>query len=411
MKRIEDYEDYDYEELERKEKALDDNVTGVLCSFGFSSVLSSVTGVITGCIDKPETYPYFIAGGIIAMPIFFVLLKKLRKKMDDRFDKDIIVAGNLITMLSEFQKQDRVIDEKTSLFLTEIALHLDNNSISLDGNGLIHINQFLFLVNVNYYDKISASLPSLTREKLIEHILKQIISYYKHFDRNDFDENDAKVILDHCIYISPELKKEIYQEFKDSKTKFGNTVDYAIARKDIPNNIDSYEQLANEIKQSKGANFDITNIEDYKTVIQAVCSNDKLEQYGNPYALDWDMDFLYRIMNLIATNYRQELVQMNEEFPNIALVGNYVFNAIIYALVNNREEVGQREMLATFKNWTYLPFAVQDKVLTQLFEEDGIDYSLHPYRLRRDPAQDKSKVVKISDFKTLIKRPNETTKK
>ena len=50
-----------------------------------------------------------------------------------------------------------------------------------------------------------------------------------------------------------------------------------------------------------------------------------------------------------------------------------------------------------FKNWRYIPFSMQDKILTKLFEEDGIDYSLHPYRERKDPSLIKRpKIIKLN---------------
>ena len=110
------------------------------------------------------------------------------------------------------------------------------------------------------------------------------------------------------------------------------------------------------------------------------------------------MDFLHRVLTLIATNYRQELIEYHNEYSNLELASSLITNSITYALVNKRDCVGQREILSTFKNWHYIPYSMQDKILTKLFEEDGIDYSLHPYRERRDPSLvKKPKIIKLNE--------------
>ena len=110
------------------------------------------------------------------------------------------------------------------------------------------------------------------------------------------------------------------------------------------------------------------------------------------------MDFLNRVLMLIATNYRQQLIEYHEDYSNLALATSFILNATTYALVNKKEEVGQREILSTFKNWRYIPFSMQDKILTKLFEEDGIDYSLHPHRERKDPSLIKRpKIIKLNE--------------
>lgn len=402
----------DYEEIIKNEKAFEENMTCAICSMGFSAATTSIISLITGCIDKPETLPYFIAGGVALTPVMFVLAKRLRKKMDDQFRKDMLTADNLFSMMGEFTKQDRIIDESSSLFLNELSLQLEANKIDLPGEDMISLNKLLFLVNANYFDRISEYLPSLTREKIIDHIIKQAVIYYRNTDRRKFDETDAEKIISYCLLIKPELKKEISQEFKDSKVKLGNMIDYAIERKDKPYDEGSYLFINRSLdsNDSFGYNFDITSESDLHTLIVSACDSEHYKEYGNPHTLDWDMDFLKRILTLIAANHRQELIEIHPDYSNLALASSYITNAITYALVNNRQEVGQRELLSTFKNWHYIPFSMQDKVLTKLFEEDGIDYNLHPYRDRKDPSLErKPKIIKLGEYKFLRNTQNETT--
>lgn len=394
--------EYDTNEILRKEKKFDDIMTCAICSVGFSAATSSIVSLITGCIDNPETIPYFIAGGALAVPVFYILLRKLRKKMDDKFRKDMVSAANLMSMMGEVFASDRIIDENTSVFLNEIDLKLSSANIELPSSPKFCINKLLYLINANYFDEISKNMSSLTREKLIHHIIEQTVLYYKRNPKQTFDENDAKEIIDYCILIRPEIKEEIIKEFKASKVKIANEVDYAIERKETKHlvEIDSFEEFLTSVKNNTGYNFDITSESDLNAVILAASNSEQYNKYGNPHTLTWDMDFLSRVLTLIASNYRQQLIDYHEDFSNLALASSLITNSITYALVNKRESVGQREILNTFKNWRYIPFDMQDKILTKLFEEDGIDYSLHPYRLRRDPSLDnKPKIIKLGEIK------------
>lgn len=389
------------EEIIQREKKFDDIMTCAICSVGFSSATASIISAVTGCLDKPETLPYFIAGGVAALPVFYILLRKLRKKLDNDFRKDMVSAANLFSMMGEFFKQDRIIDENTSVFLYDLELKFKDGNIELPTSQMFCLNKLLYLVNLNYFDEIKEKIPSLTREKLISHIIDQTVIYYKRTSKKTFDEKDAKEIIDYCLLIHPEIKDAIIKEFKESKVKIANEIDYAIEKKDTRNlvEIDAYDSFLTSVQNNTGYNFDITSESDLNTIILLASNHENIRQYGNPDSLNWDMDFLNRVLTLIATNYRQELIEYHEEYSNLALATSFITNAITYALVNKREEVGQREIISTFKNWRYVPFSMQDKILTKLFEEDGIDYSLHPYRERRDPSiAKKTKIIKLSDY-------------
>lgn len=388
------------EEIMQREKKLEDIMTCAFCSVGFSSATASIISVVTGCIEKPETLPYFVAGGVAALPVFYILLRKLRKKLDNDFRKDMVSAANLFSMMGEFYKQDRIIDENTSVFLYDLELKFKEGNIELPTSQMFCLNKLLYLVNLNYFDEIKEKIPSITREKLISHIIDQTIIYYKRTNKKTFDENDAKEIIDYCLLIQPEIKKAIIKEFKDSKIKIANEIDYAIEKKDTKNlvEIDTYESFLTSVQNNKGYNFDITSVSDLNAIILLASNHENIRQYGNPDSLKWDMDFLNRVLTLIATNYRQQLIEYHEDYSNLALATSFILNATTYALVNKKEEVGQREILSTFKNWRYIPFSMQDKILTKLFEEDGIDYSLHPYRERKDPSLIKRpKIIKLNE--------------
>lgn len=408
MKKKNDDELLSTDEILKKEKHFEDAMTCAICSIGFSSATATIVSLLTGCIDKPETLPYFIAGGAVASPLFYILLRKLRKKMDDKFRKDMTSAENLFNMMQEVFSPDRIINETTSVFWSDIDLKFESNNIYLPEHEKYCLNKLLYLINLNYFEKISKTLPTITREKLINHVIDQTVIYYKRTAKKTFDENDAKEIIDYCLLIKPEIKEEIISEFKSSKVKIANEKDYAIAKhgNTILYELGLFEEFSLKQEES-GYNFDITSLNDLHTLIVAASEKEYYTQFGNAHELDWDMDFLKRVLVLIAANYRQELIEYHNDYSNLALASSLITNSITYALVNNRSEVGQREILSSFKNWRYIPFTMQDKILTKLFEEDEIDYSLHPYRERRDPKVTKSaKIIKLSDH---FFRKNKTT--
>ena len=409
MKKKNEEELVSADEILKKEKRFEDVMTCAICSIGFSSATATIASLVTGCIDKPETLPYFIVGGAVASPLFYILLRKLRKKMDDKFRKDMTSAENLFNMMQEVFSSDRIINENTSVFWGDIDLKFDSNNIYLPEHEKYCLNKLLYLINLNYFEKISKTLPSITREKLINHIIDQTVIYYKRTAKKTFDENDAKEIIDYCLLIKPEIKEEIISEFKSSKVKIANEKDYAIAKHGSTTlyELGLFEEFTTKQEEQSGYNFDITSQNDLHTLIVGASDQEYYKQFGNAHELDWDMDFLKRILVLIAANYRQELIEYHNDYSNLALATSLITNSITYALVNNRSEVGQREILSSFKNWRYVPFTMQDKILTKLFEEDEIDYSLHPYRERKDPKATKgAKIIKLSDH---FFRKNTTT--
>ena len=164
--------EYDTEEVLKKEKKFDDIMTCAICSIGFSSATASIASVVTGCFDNPETLPYFIIGGAVATPVFYILLRKLRKKMDENFRKDMVSAANLFSMMGEVFASDRIINENTSVFLNEIDLKFQSNGIDLPSPQKYCLNKFLYLINANYFEEIAKNLSSLTREKLIHQLIE-----------------------------------------------------------------------------------------------------------------------------------------------------------------------------------------------------------------------------------------------
>lgn len=73
----------------------------------------------------------------------------------------------------------------------------------------------------------------------------------------------------------------------------------------------------------------------------------------------------------------------------------------MYALVNNRQQVGQTELINTFKNWDYIPFDMKLSVLNTLFTEEDIDFSTHPFGVSKKREKPATKIIQFRQIKPV----------
>ena len=142
-----------------------------------------------------------------------------------------------------------------------------------------------------------------------------------------------------------------------------------------------------------GTSFDFDDLMGYKGMIESLCHNESFLdlEIGDPNDLLWDYDFLMTTMQLINQNHSAELERINV-FSNFWMVFDFISEATTYALINNKQQVGQEEMIRTFKYWEYLPFNLRLDILDDLFTQENIDYSNHPFQIshpRKQPTYQK----------------------
>ena len=131
--------------------------------------------------------------------------------------------------------------------------------------------------------------------------------------------------------------------------------------------------------------FDLEDGTGYFELIKAFSQDPYFieEGLGDPRGLDWDIDFLRTIIKTIVRDHHKELQAHDEEYSPIDITANLISNAMAYAVLNNRNEVGKTELLNTFKTWTYMPFQMTLNVLETLFEEQNLDYKEHPFGIKK----------------------------
>lgn len=151
--------------------------------------------------------------------------------------------------------------------------------------------------------------------------------------------------------------------------------------------------------------FDFNELLGYQGMIDTLNRSEGFEdlEMGDPSRLIWDYDFLMIIMRTIVEKENHQLQRING-FSYFWMVFDFINEATIYALANNRSQVGQKEMINTFKHWEYLPFDVKLDALDDIFIQENIDYEYHPFGLKH--ARKKTNYQKIIQFKPKFQKTN-----
>ena len=382
----------DFDKLDKKM----DKATEIIASIGMASSISAFSTLISS-LTTTEQLSIITGGTILLSPCIYFGMNALKKKSQDRNLRDMHHTAQLFLMMKEAHSADHNVTKTSTIFLHELHQEQKKINVEIDDNEQMNINQFLYLINANYYDEIAKKFPDLNREEVIRRLIILILLHLEHNNKKTFDEKDAKEVLDRCLFIKQDLKEEIYKEFKKSKVKFGKQKFYEIIRKDTTASIESYQKLRETDEKNQAPDFDIEDLNQVYSLIGCYVNNEDMQELGNT-CLDWDYDFLRKILVLISTKYRQELVkEYGQEYNNLNLAGTFIYNALSYAVVNNREMVGYKEMINCFKGWNYIPFNLQLDILDDLFEQEGIPYDEHPYDIKKK-RNNKEKIIQI-DFK------------
>ena len=368
-----------------------DKATEIIASIGMATSLSSFLTLIP---STNNDLGIITGGTILLSPCVYFGMNYLKEKAKDRQLRDMHHASQLFLMMREGTNADHNVTKSSTLFLHELHQKMNNYDTKIDDNEQMNINQFLYLINANYYDEIIKTFPMLNREEIIRRLIIVILNHLTDNNKTTFDENDAKEVLGKTIFIKQELKEQIYKEFKKSKVKFGKNKFYEIIRNDIDSSPAAYEELRRQDEMNQAPNFDIEDLNQIYSLIGCYVNNEMMQELGNTM-LDWDYDFLRRLLVLISTKYRRQLIdEHGTRHNNLNLTSSFIYNALSYAVVNEREMVGYKEMINAFKNWDYIPFNLQLEILDDLFEQEEISYEEHPYGLKK-PKKNKPKIIRI----------------
>lgn len=343
--------------------------------------------------------------------LLYKKIYKLVNFLDQRKLKSMHQIGRTAIAREEENERDHVIGQMTSNFIPEIKEYLDEEKMFLPTKTIKNIDNFLYLINANYFEAIQNRNPNARREFLIKELIHVISTYLKINNQTTFNEQDASQALETCIFIPQDLKRQIIVEFKESRTNFEN---YQIVRSDVPGGKSAYiEARDNDNKaNNRIPEFDINREENIITMIKATeISNDfQSLEIGSAEELSWDVHSLQRIMLHIDTNHHDELVSLDEKYSRFALTESFIFNTMVYAVLNDKDLVTADIMFKAFTDWDYLPFSLKLTVLDEIFESEDLDYSLHPYRDKKPADSRVTYQKKIIPFKPItLNNHHETT--
>ena len=370
-----------------------DKATEIITSIGMATSLSAFLTLIP---STNNDLGIITGGTILLSPCVYFGMNYLKEKAKDSQLRDMHHTSQLFLMMTEANSVDHNVTKSSTLFLHELHQEMNNYDAKIDDNEQMNINQFLYLINANYYDEIIKTFPMLNREEIVRRLIIIILNHLTDNNKTTFDENDAKEVLGKTIFIRQELKEQIYKEFKKSKVKFGKNKFYEIIRNDTDSSPAAYEELRRQDEMNQAPNFDIEDLNQIYSLIGCYVNNEMMQKLGNT-TLDWDYDFLRRLLVLISTKYRRQLIdEHGTRHNNLNLTSSFIYNALSYAVVNEREMVGYKEMINAFKNWDYIPFNLQLEILDDLFEQEEISYEEHPYGLKK-PKKTKPKIIRL-DF-------------
>lgn len=336
--------------------------------------------------------------------ILFKKITQIAAYIGKKTDRRSHTIGRKAIIKEEEKETDRVIGSMTASFIPEIKLYFETEEISLTNNQLENIDNFLYLINSNYFAEIYKRNEEARREFLVEQLLYLITSYLRTSNKKTFDERDAKKILDTCIFIPEDLKQEIISEFKHSRSCLSIFPKYQIVRKDISGGKDSYIQAKMHSNKNRIQEWDNTSQRKYILLIEALEeSEDFLEQdLGSAKDLSWEVSFLQKMAQLADTKYRHELIKISDDYSNFGFTYALIYNAMVYSVAYEIEDVTSYVIIDSFAECYDLPFDLKLRMIDDIFEQEKLDYKYHPYRTRKKESKVYSK--NIIPFKT--KAPN-----
>lgn len=348
----------------------------------FISVILSWFGIVT--------LPIFLGIIAIVVPSVFISATKLKNNMDKNFNRHMYEADMLGKYMREAIAKEHKIDQNTAYFMHEIR----EANIDMNLDNLQNLNQLIYLINQNYYDKIHSVANNLSRHELVLKVLEQVKIYLETHDLagETFDYEDAESIINACFFIPDSLKREILHDFSDARVDVGARTSFVIEPIDDSFKRQSPEEYLNS-REYRLSSFDINDITSYEALM-SVFKNHEKNPYRDTFLVEWDLDAIRDVMALIVRRFGLIIEKRDNELYHYEMASTFFYNLCAYASVNKVESVGIKEIINTFKNWDYFDHNLKMDIVDAIFEEFDLDYSMHPYR----KSKKNKEVGKIYNF-------------
>ena len=348
------------------------------------SVSLPLSILLTFSVFLPTTAAVVVVltGTALAAPILDRQFTKLKDKEDKNKIREQHYIQQVKISLAEMDKKGTRVNRMTPFFNDMIMAKCREKKINIDEDTLQNINQFLYMVNSNYYERILDSFKVnnerlRTREDVLREICDAILRHMEMIEDYAFDDTDVKEVLDICLFIKDDVKVDMIEEFENSKVPgVLGTYRYIIERKDVKSESIEKDYTKNYDEVNKDdVSFDIYEKESYIAAVSKITEMPHYQKLGNVNALSWDIDALMDIVTNLIHKYNSELERNIEDYSIARFTVKLMLVTTSYALVNKKGTVSYKVITEAFKKLPNIPnelFMDMSKYLDKLCAEKAL---------------------------------------
>ena len=348
------------------------------------SVSLPLSILLTFSVILPTTAAVVVvlAGTALAAPILDRQFTKLKDKEDKNKIREQHYIQQVKISLAELDKKGTRVNRMTPFFNDMIMAKCREKKINIDEDTLQNINQFLYMVNSNYYERILDSFKVnnerlRTREDVLREMCDAILRHMEVIEDYAFDDTDVPEVLDTCLFIKDDVKEDMIEEFENSKVPgVLGTYRYIIERKDVKNESIERDYTKNYDEVNKeDVSFDIYEKESYIAAVSKITEMPHYQKLGNVNALSWDIDALMDVVTNLIHKYNSELERNIPDYSIARFAVKLMLVTTSYALVNKKGTVSYKVITEAFKKLPNIPselFLDMSKYLDKLCAEKAL---------------------------------------
>ena len=349
------------------------------------SVSLPLSILLTFSVMLPTTVAVVVTlvGTSVAAP----LLDRKFTEIKDRDDKNKIREQHYIQQLkislAEMDKKGTRVNRMTPFFNDMIMAKCNEKKIIIDEDTLQNINQFLYMVNANYYERILDSFKVnnerlRTREDVLREMCDAILRHMEVNEDYSFDDTDVQDILNICLFIKDDVKVDMIEEFENSKVPgVLGTYRYIIERKDVKRESIEKDYTKNYDEVNKeDVSFDIYEKDSYIAAITKITEMPHYQKLGNINAVSWDIDALMDIVTKLIQKYNSELERNIPDYSIAKFTVKLMLVSASYALVNKKGTISYKVITEAFKKLPNIPnelFMDMSKYLDKLCSDKALE--------------------------------------
>ena len=348
------------------------------------SVSLPLSILLTFSVILPTTAAVVVvlAGTALAAPILDRQFTKLKDKEDKNKIREQHYIQQVKISLAEMDKKGTRVNRMTPFFNDMIMAKCREKKINIDEDTLQNINQFLYMVNSNYYERILDSFKVnnerlRTREDVLREMCDAILRHMEVIEDYAFDDTDVPEVLDTCLFIKDDVKEDMIEEFENSKVPgVLGTYRYIIERKDVKSESIERDYTKNYDEVNKeDVSFDIYEKESYIAAVSKITEMPHYQKLGNVNALSWDIDALMDVVTNLIHKYNSELERNIPDYSIARFTVKLMLVTTSYALVNKKGTVSYKVITEAFKKLPNIPselFLDMSKYLDKLCAEKAL---------------------------------------